>query len=430
MDGTETEQYQGNYAHIVGSSDDKCPRKKMMGAALKSYQTNGYDIQELEIGKLYGSFEKGNACIYVEIPNQIHEGAFVNSDHIEALLDFAMKSVEPVNYIAPSEQIWVVKDFTGLAGMVAFVISMILFALMLTEKVPFFAAVRQPLPRNIGLRKVGLAISIICGLLFPFIVLRTGCFGLVSLIGGTGSSVPAHLSIFPLHFSGIALAVIVGCTILGCITMILFLLTDGKKAKATIADLGLTPANNTHIVWSFIGKSFLLAVITAALGWTYLKLQGDMLGTDFYCQFFGYKPIPAVKFGTYIGYIIVWIIAFLISSIGMNVERRLPSTGSETKDTVIAVIVNAFIAAFTVTFLLSLQNKLQIDAQGASTIWSNWGLDVTRLWGMPVGMSIGAAGQTFIYRKTGNLWLGAFLMGIICALGCVLYGQLRFGIAG
>ena len=45
---------------------------------------------------------------------------------------------------------------------------------------------------------------------------------------------------------------------------------------------------------------------------------------------------------------------------------------------------------------------------------------------MPAGMFIGGAGNTYLYRKTGNIWLGAILMGIVCALAACLYGQLQF----
>ena len=51
---------------------------------------------------------------------------------------------------------------------------------------------------------------------------------------------------------------------------------------------------------------------------------------------------------------------------------------------------------------------------------------MTRIWGMPVGMIIGAAGNTYCFRKTGNIWLGAFLMGTVCALSACTYGQIAF----
>lgn len=46
------------------------------------------------------------------------------------------------------------------------------------------------------------------------------------------------------------------------------------------------------------------------------------------------------------------------------------------------------------------------------------GLDTQRIWGLPVGMTVATAGSTFIYKKTGNIWLCALLVGTIaCIMG-------------
>jgi hypothetical protein len=55
----------------------------------------------------------------------------------------------------------------------------------------------------------------------------------------------------------------------------------------------------------------------------------------------------------------------------------------------------------------------------------NFNADTQRLWGMPAGMAVGVGGSTYLFRKTGNLWLSAILMGTVACLTCVLFGQLR-----
>ena len=44
---------------------------------------------------------------------------------------------------------------------------------------------------------------------------------------------------------------------------------------------------------------------------------------------------------------------------------------------------------------------------------------------MPVGMTLAGIGQTYLFRKSGSVWLGAFTMGIVCCLAASLYGQFR-----
>ena len=58
----------------------------------------------------------------------------------------------------------------------------------------------------------------------------------------------------------------------------------------------------------------------------------------------------------------------------------------------------------------------------------NWSmlLDDSRLYGLPFGVAVATVCSTFIYRKTGNIWLCGILVGVIACLMCVLYGQTGF----
>ena len=121
------------------------------------------------------------------------------------------------------------------------------------------------------------------------------------------------------------------------------------------------------------------------------------------------------------------ILCFIMANLGHNVERRLPSTGSEFKDLIIAIIVNVAIAEFMLVLIIALKWHFQSIGSAADTSFLlNFNADTQRLWGMPAGMAVGVGGSTILYRKTGNIWLPAFLMGTVAALTCVLFGQLRF----
>lgn len=412
--------YHGNLYGVVGDSDVDSIAKTIecynLNAVAEGFIQEG---ETVELDHVYGSFEEGNAHVYTFIKGQIHEGVFVNSNTISALLDFSMKAVDTPNPIPADDLIWYWKDFVGLLGMFCFVFTIIFFALVLIEQVPFFAVIKQPMPRNIGLRGVGLVISCVAAILFPIICMKTGTFGLQTALG---------MQNFPLLSMGRAnnsTSLVIGTTLFGAIMLVVFWMTDAKKHNAGLRELGLTSEGQTGLDWKLIGKSFFLAVIVVSVGWTYLSIQTDVLGTDFYCQFFGYKPIAENKFIHYIPYMIIYMICFTVSAIGMNVERRLPSTGKDSLDTAIAIVVNIFFANIAVVAICVIQNQMQLSGGGMmdGQMMKSWAIDITRLWGMPVGMAIGASGSTYCYRKTGNIWLGAFLMGLICALGCVLYGQ-------
>ncbi len=414
--------FNGNVLASVGDSDIDSYEK-----AYSYFNTNalkyGYikEGENVEMGKVYGSFEEGNAHVYVMNKDQIHEGVFVKDEVIQLMLDFTSKAIKNPVDIPATDTIWYWKDYVGLFGMLIFAFTLVSLALVMVDQIPFFSVIKQPMPRNIGLRGLGLAISIAAAVLFPLLVIKTGAFGLQTKLG------MQNTKLLQMGRANNSTSVVMGTALFGLVMLFVFWFTDAKKANGTLRDLGLTSEGmGNKLNFALIGKALLLAVIVVFIGWDYLSLQTKYLGTDFYCQFFGYKPIAANKCVYYIPYYFIYIICFIVSAVGMNVERRLPSTKNEHLDTAIAIVFNILLANIAVVFVTVLQNHLQLSQGGIAAggqMMSSWKADITRLWGMPVGMAIGAGGSTYCYRKTGNIWLGAFLMGIICCLGCVLYGQ-------
>ena len=377
----------------------------------------------IEIDKVYGSFEEGNACMLTFVPGQIHEGVFVNPQHIEKLLDFTGKSIGFPNELAPNDQVWRWKDNLGLLGMFTLVAWMICLALVMVEKVPFFASVKQPLPRNMGMRKAPMAISIVAAVLFPILCLYTAGFGLIDAMGWRG--VP-NQSLFALSYTNVAFGLVITMNLFGLVMFFVYHFTWGKKKfGADLRDYGLTSEGKKTVDWSLIGKSVYLAVLVIFCGWSYLRIQGDVLGTDFYCMFWGLKPMVLRNLPRYIPYMVVWTLCFIVAGLGMNVERRLPDTGNATRDTVLQVLFNVVVCGFAITFMVLLENHIQRVLGYTGKALPMFKTDITRIWGMPVGLTIGIAGNSYVYRKLGSIYPGAILMGCICALQACLYGQLK-----
>lgn len=414
------DHYEGAALVTVGAADiDDIP------TAVANMNLAAYDMGFLEEGQdvtlntVYGSFESGKILQVSRIPGQVHEGAFIKTQTIGTLLDFAQKAVTPVKYIDANDQVWFWKDVTGQIGMILFVCTMIALYLFLIDEMPVLACLKQPLPRNIGLRGVGMIIAIVASIAFPLLCMKTGSLGLRTLLDKS--------TVFVMGQTNKGFALVVGTSFFGLIMLCLFWFTDAKKAHANMYDMGLGSCATGKIDVKMIGKAFVTAVVVVATGWTYLSAQTAVLGTDFYCLFWGYKPICVEKMTHYIPYLICWILCFIVSAIGINVEKRLPSTGKETLDTVIAIIFNVVLSVVAVTFIVLFQQYMQLAGDGtiSGQAMKDWKIDITRLYGMPVGMSIGVAGNTYLYRKTGNIWPGVFLMGIVCCLGAVLYGQFK-----
>ena len=434
--------YQGSVAYLYGKFDidktaDEVPTKENLIPVFQAH-TGDSTLTEIEPDHVYGSFESGHGIV-LSFEQRVHEGAFVSSECIGHLLEYGQAMIGDAvpNYIDSADQVWQYKDYIGLFGVFAFIAFLCATALLLIEEVPVFAKVRRPLARNVGFRGTGLVIASIVGLLAPYLVLKTGAFGLVK-----GSNYSNLIALgFNMGHASQGFSVIVGLTAICVIGAAIYILSERKKKHLALTDFGITPdgydsAASTSAKAKAIGSMILrtlgVAAITIAIGWGYLQLQSSVLGTDFYSWFFGVKDIPLDKIPYYLNYLAVFIICFLVLSIDMNVIRRLPSTGNETKDLIIAIIVNVIIAVTIVTIIIAVKWNLETAVNLAAdnswllTFTSDW----TRIWGMPLGMTVAAGGSTFIYRKTGNLWLCALLIGTVACLMGVLYGGTRFHYLG
>ena len=416
------ESYQGNVLAVTGDVETTPEAFAETHLAALKLRTGYEDAETFELDTVYGSFADGNAYYASLDTERIHEAAFVNSQTIGKLVWFAQESVDNVpNYIDSNDQIWMYKDYIGLAGILAMGAFLCAIALALIELIPSLSIVRQPLTRNIGLRKGGFAVSAVCGILFPWIVLKTGVFGLLT----TANKNSMNYGLFNFTYANVAFYTVVGMSVLGLLTFILYRFTDGKQQGMGLADLGLCPDGQKKLCFEQIWKSLVVAAATLAIGFGVIKLQETLTGTDMYAWFFGFKSIPLFKIPNMLIYIVIWIACFILSGMGMNVERRLPTTGKEGLDDLLAVLVNVFLGTVMIVIIIAVKWHLQSIGQG--TVWFfTFNADTQRIWGMPAGMAVGIGGSTYLFRKTGNTWLTAMLLGATAALMCVLFGQLRF----
>ena len=430
--------YKGNYIAMTGLVETTAMGGKQDLAKnglpiLQRYPGHEGDT-EFKTDTMYGSLEDGDGFMWIVEPNRIHEAAFVSQQTIGHLLQYGQEAVGGAvpNYIPADNQVWMAKDYVGLFGCIVFVAFLCSLALLLIEEVPAFEPVKRPLGRNVGFRGTGLVVaSIICALV-PYLVAKTDAFGIV----GGGLDKNLWNAGFHLGFSNMGFGMVIGLNIVAAIGLVVYLLTHGRKLKVTADDFGLTPAGYKDLsagsarvkaVVGMVLRTLLLSAIVIAVGWGYLQLQVDVLGTDFYSWFFGVKDIPISKIPYYWNYLGVFIVCFLVASIDMNIERRLPSTGSETKDLILAILVNVALATAMVIIIVAVKWHLQTIGSPADTNWFwSMGLDTQRIWGLPLGMGVAVGGSTFLYKKTGNIWLCALLIGTIACLMGLLYGGTRF----
>ena len=430
--------YTGSIAFLYGTNDksgtpEETPEKEGMVPIFQAV-TGDDSITTIEPDRVYGSLADGRAAV-LSFDQRVHEGAFVDAGCIGHLVEYGQEMIGDAvpNWLDSSDQVWQYKDYIGLFGIFVFAAFLCATALLLIEEVPVFAPVRRPLARNVGFRGVGLAVVSLIGLLAPYLVLKTDAFGIIG--GGRYSNLLA--AGFNMGFANVGFGIVVGLAIVCCIGIAVFVLLERKKKGLKLADFGMVPAeystasttgSKVKSVAGMILRSLGVAVLTIAIGWSYLQLQTSILGTDFYAWFFGMKEIPLDKIPYYWNYLGVFILAFVALSIDMNIIRRLPTTKNETLDLIIAIVVNVLIATAVVSIIIALKWHFEtISNYAADNSWLlTLGADWSRIWGLPAGMAVAAGCSTFVYKKTGNIWLCALLVGTIACLMGMLYGQTRF----
>lgn len=433
--------YVGDVIMVYGDVERKIDDQAMIDLANKWIDAKverGYEgyagVHCTATDTLYGSFEEGNALLVSTDSNRVHEGAFVNSECIGKLVDFAQQAADNVpNYIDAGNQVWMYKDYIGLFATLSFGIFICALALLLIETIPYFEDIKHAPVRNIGLRGPGMALTVALGIILPFFVLKTNAFGLGNAFLDYGTPEYTKMMLpdlvqgvgpFHLTYACIAMGVVIALTLCGVLGFGIYFFTDGKKVKLNTADLGLRPEDG-KITVNTIWKPFALTLIVVAISFAMLQLLEDLTGTTLYSWFFGFKAVAMNKIQYYPAYMIVWMACFVFSSFTLNIERRLPSTGNDLLDTVLQIVFNVFMVTFTIIAVIVICWNDESYTLHLPAFIASYKTDIAKIWGMPVGMTVATAGSTLLFRNTRNTWLSAFLMGSVAALMACTYGLLR-----
>ncbi len=371
---------------------------------------------QIEQDKVYGSFEDGTARLF-KMNRMTHAAGTFNYECISTIADFVMNStgIENVpNYIEPENSCW---DKREAFGFICFALLMLMVpnVAILLMQIPFFEKIKQPMPKCIGLTKGGWWFSAACALVVPMIM-----FNIKEITGRRRSN-----AIWPAYHLNGAILWLVALTVFGIVMFFVYHYTHGKKNGGSLANYGLTYAGEKKINLGLIGRSFVLAVVVEVFAIMVLSLLEDLTGLTPHCWFINFSGLALHRMKYVPSYCIVYIVAFLLSALSMNVERRLADTGSETKDMVRAIVINVLLAAGGIVILLVVQWIFGYNAMvepGAGNSFS--GLVSHAHFGLFVNIGVAAGINTFMYRKTGSIYSGAFISALLIGVNAIMNNSL------
>ncbi len=211
-------------------------------------------------------------------------------------------------------------------------------------------------------------------------------------------------AVFP---QNITTQVVVWTTLLGLLSLALFAswhLTLNRKTGATTDNYGLTWEGS--ISGNRVGKSLVLAGLVVLAGYLTLVMTAFLFNTDYRFWVFAVRPLDALHFRIAISYLIPFTGFFLVLSTLLHgqLRRDVSSLGKEMFGNVILLTVGfAGLLLYQYTPLL-LGGTLAIPSEPLWTIIAFQFLPI---------MSIIALVSTYFFRRTGHIYVGSFVSGLL-----------------
>jgi pimeloyl-ACP methyl ester carboxylesterase len=349
------------------------------------------DVNAIVSGKVYGSIDAGTGHVVYFI-NTVHNAEYITPAVIEKTVDWIQTTIPAPNPIDPSNQIWIwryVGSTIGLGGAVFF---MLMFGSVLLST-PYFKPLAEPLPVFKGFK----------GKAWWIPAILSAVIGPVTLFYFNRLTAK-NPAIWPYaRITGI-----MGWTFLvAVVAVILILLTrfvlKGIK-EVTTDSLGLTWEKKLD--WSKIGKSLLLSVCIIATTYLIVAIVYNVFHVDFRMWNEGLRTMTLGRIGSVLLYVIPFMLAYIVY--GANLHGLLrPKNGNASFG--FELLTNILIMApwyYGWAIFWGPFTYLKTHPGGppfALGFMQHW------FWALAPVMLMWSVISTYFYRKTGKVYVGAFI---------------------
>jgi len=195
----------------------------------------------------------------------------------------------------------------------------------------------------------------------------------------------------------------------GAISLVLFLLwhfASNRKKGGTLVHYGLAWKDN-NILWKKVGKSILLAALVVLGAYLSLVISDWLFKTDYRIWVFAIKLMSPLHFRIFLCYLIPFAVYFMISGLILHGQLRPFKVDGSSMVMGKEVLINALLMISGYILYLLFQyiplfagNTLSIPSESLSSI--------VLFQFIPLFIIV-ALVSTYFFRKTGHLYVGAFL---------------------
>ncbi len=355
--------------------------------------------ESVKVDTLYGSIEDGTARIY-HFTNDTHLTNLDSSASFANIIEWFQLTLDGGWNVSPSDQIFQWKNvgtFTAFVGL-----GLLLFATGgLLLQIPFFKPLVEPVPAYKGLSGSKWWIgAVLTTVLAPLTyVVSKNIFNGAKIMTTTTLWSQSQINRYYLPWA----------ILLGSVTLVLILINHfaiTKKNKATLVNYGLAWEKG-KIDWGKVGKSFLLAICTLIPAYLILSVVYSTLKIDFRLNLLAIRPMTLARFHAFLGYLIPFLILYLLVTVMFHGFLRWKdgkaSLGKEMLMNVLMLMVGIVIW-MVIQYATLFVNS--VPALGTDTNFTIRATTLLFLYPLIICLS------TYFFRKTGHVYVGAFLIGI------------------
>ncbi|WP_220812014.1 alpha/beta hydrolase [Pseudomonas paralcaligenes] len=402
----------GKYDEFVGIN--YFDRKKAADFVDSHWLKGPFGTEErVVLGRAYGDFANGTGRIATQSA-ETHAGVHQSGTAIANVLRmFQLSSPAPLA-MDPMDQVWPYKEAASLVAYVGLILFMLGLLIRLLATAPFAAIVQPASARKaqspwVYAVCVTLVITAVALLLVPLQMWAMHHLGVSET--------------FPLMFANTSIVYFgaIQAGFLGLFVLWHFLV--GRKRGETLLSYGLsTHPTVMAFSWRYLARALALAAITVAGGYALLAWVYGFWHVDVRWWMLLIRPMEPHRLVTALVYVIPFTAIFFVNNLLAFGWLRLKDFGSDLRNNLFWTLALFGVNALGVVLVISAQmGSLYLTGQpyigevGYDTLMVILGNGYLPLFAVTSVVS------TYCYRRTGNVYTGSLLCGLLATWMIVCY---------
>jgi pimeloyl-ACP methyl ester carboxylesterase len=398
VEAQDSEFSQLMWAEPTGSQFPESPRMQALFGVSST----------IEVNHVYGSIADGTARVLNLVPTT-HPGLTFTNEGIGDAVSWMQQTLIGVSSLPTSDQIWIWDEVGTLLALIGVVLLLFPVGALLL-RLPFFSELAGTVPEAKTVRGIGWAVGALL-----LIVIAVFTFFPFQLYGESWT--PSAL--FPQQITNGIMAWALGGGLIGLVLFLLWHFALNRRQGARLNHYGITGEDN-RLEWRKIGKALLYAIIVIASAYIALDFLNWAFNTDVRIWVFNIKPINAAHFPIFLAYVVPFILYFLALGVTLHGQLRMPrlSLGWEIVKNMVVLAIGFVIFLLVEYIPLAAGHTLFTVDQPL--------LAIVAYQFVPVYIIV-AAVSTYFYHKTGRIYAGAFINGMLITAIIVASTATQFG---